>query len=141
MSDIVDNGFEGARLNPVRIVFGGLAFSALAVTLESVAIVVSSLVTGIAYHLWIYGTYGDIQSGFTVGCITALLYTLPFLLRDDYRVHKLLEEPRSMGRVFLVWNYVFLCLALIGFLTKTTEAFFDSTPMLPHVSDRSDRDR
>ena len=123
MSDIVDKGFERAGLNPMRLVLGGLAFSVLVVTLESVAIVCASIVTGITYHTWVYDTSGDFHHYLSVGGITALLYTLPFLLRDDYRVHKLLEEPRSIGRVFLVWNYVFFCLALIGFVTKTTEAF------------------
>ena len=102
----------------MRIVLGGLMFSVLVVTCESIAIVCASLVTGMAYHAWVYGTAGQIEQHLSVGCITALLYTLPFLFRDDYRVHKLLEEPRSVGRVFLVWNYVFFCLGLIGFVTK-----------------------
>ncbi len=123
MSNVLDNGVERASFDPMRLVLGGLMFSVLVVTVESVVIVCASLVTGVAYHAWVYGTLGQISQHLSVGCITALLYTLPFLLRDDYRVHKLLEEPRSVGRVFLVWNYVFFCLALIGFVTKTTEGF------------------
>jgi Undecaprenyl-phosphate glucose phosphotransferase len=117
----------------MRLVLGGLVFSALVVTCESAAIICASILTGVAYHTWVYGTSGDISHYLSVGGITALLYTLPFLLRDDYRVHKLLEEPRSVGRVFLVWNYVFFCLALIGFITKTTEAFSRGSLLLFYV--------
>ncbi|MEQ1576565.1 MAG: undecaprenyl-phosphate glucose phosphotransferase [Hyphomicrobium sp.] len=123
MSDILDKGLERASFSPMRLVLGGLMFSGLVVTCETSAITGASLLTGITYHNWVYGTPGDVSHYLSVGGITALLYTLPFLLRDDYRVHKILEEPRSVGRVFLVWNYVFFCLALIGFVTKTTEAF------------------
>ena len=133
MSDTLNNGVERAGLNPIRLVLGGLMFSVLVVTLESIVITGASLLTGIAYHTWVYGDAGDVRHHLSVGGITALLYTLPFLLRDDYRVHKLLEEPRSVGRVFLVWNYVFFCLALIGFVTKTTEAFSRGSLMLFYV--------
>ena len=102
MSDIVDKGFERAGLNPVRLVLGGLAFSVLVVTLESVAIVCASIVTGITYHTWVYGTSGDFHHYLSVGGITALLYTLPFLLRDDYRVHKLLDNRAASAASFWV---------------------------------------
>lgn len=133
MSDILNSGIERTSLTSVRLVVGGLMFSALVVTLESIVIIGTALLTGVAYHMWMYGDAGDISHYLSVGGITSLLYTLPFLLRDDYRVHKLLEEPRSVGRVFLVWNYVFFCLGLIGFLTKTTEAFSRGTLLLFYV--------
>ena len=133
MSDVLNKSLVRAGLSPMRLVLGGLMFSALVVACESVAIIAASLATGVTYHTWVYGTSGDISHHLSVGGITALLYTLPFLLRDDYRVHKLLEEPRSVGRVFLVWNYVFFCLALIGFVTKTTEAFSRGSLLLFYV--------
>jgi polysaccharide biosynthesis protein PslA len=138
VTDVVENSSvkPGAqsRLSTVRWVVGGLAFSALAVTLETIAIVAASVLTGIAYHGWAYGEAGEISHYTSVGALAALLYTLPFLLRDDYRVHKLLEEPHSVGRVFLVWNYVFFCIGFIGFLTKTTEAFSRGSLLLFYVT-------
>ena len=141
MTDIVDKSFERPRLGSVRVVLGGLVFSALVVTCESAVIIAASIATGTAYHLWAYGTSGQLSHYLSVGCITALLYTLPFLMRDDYRVHKLLEEPRSVGRVYLVWNYVFFCLALIGFVTKTTEAFSRGSLLLFYVCGLASGDR
>jgi len=122
VTDIAEKGPGRFGTATDRLVLGGFSFSILVVTCEAITIMCASVATGVVYHSWVYQDAGDVMQHLSVGGITALLYTLPFLLRDDYRVHKLLEEPRSIGRVFLVWNYVFFCLGLIGFVTKTTEA-------------------
>ena len=54
---------------------------------------------------------------------TGLGYGLAFLIRDEYGVESLLRGRRSPGRMFLVWNLVFIGMAVIGFLTKSTQMF------------------
>jgi polysaccharide biosynthesis protein PslA len=120
---MVQKLLQWSTANSSRLILGSLAFSGLAILAEAATIITSSVLTGAAYHVWAYGDVGDIRHFITAGGLVALLYTLPFLLRDDYQFHKLLEEPRSIGRVFLVWNYAFVTLAVLGFLTKTSEIF------------------
>ncbi len=123
VSYIVQRLRQWSSARTSRFVLGSLAFSGLAVAAEAATIITSSVLTGAAYHLWAYGDIGDVRHYMLAGGLIALLYTLPFLLRDDYQFHKLLEEPRSVGRVFLVWNYAFVTLSVIGFLSKTSGIF------------------
>jgi polysaccharide biosynthesis protein PslA len=123
VSGMVEKLRQWSNTGTSRVVLGSLAFSGLAVAAEAAAIISSSVVTGAVYHLWAYGDVGDVRHYMTAGGLVALLYTLPFLMRDDYQFHKLLEQPRSLGRVFLVWNYAFVTLATLGFLTKTSDIF------------------
>ncbi len=102
-----------------RLKLGDTAFAATALAIDTAIIVAMSVSVGAVYHLWVYGDHGDLASYAGVGLGTALLYTLPFLFRDEYRLHDFLEGRRSIGHIALVWTYAFLCLGLIGFLTKT----------------------
>jgi polysaccharide biosynthesis protein PslA len=123
VSDSIQKVYQADNAGVSRWVLGGFAFSGLAVAAEAATIVTASVVTGAAYHLWAYGEFGDVNHYMMAGGFVALLYTLPFLMRDDYQFHKALEQPRSLGRVFLVWNYAFVTLAVVGFLTKTSGIF------------------
>lgn len=99
----------------------GFAVSLLAV--EAAAIVFIALVTGLAYHKAVYGDLGDIVHYGVVGALTSALFTLPVIFRDEYKFQDFLEGKRSPARTFMFWNYAFLCLALVGFLTKTTGVY------------------
>jgi Undecaprenyl-phosphate glucose phosphotransferase len=106
-----------------RLVLGSAAFTITAFLLDVLAIFGLGLITGIAYHIYAYGAVGDLSNYAEVGGVAALCYTLPFLFRDEYRIQDYLEGRRHPGRTFVVWNYAFLSLAVIGFLTKTTGIF------------------
>ena len=79
--------------------------------------------TGLAYHYIVYREVGSIENYAAVGSLTGLGYGLAFLIRDEYGVESLLRGRRSPGRMFLVWNLVFIGMAVIGFLTKSTQMF------------------
>lgn len=106
-----------------RLAIGNTAFAIIALATESLAILAASVSSGAAYHLAAYGNIGPIEIYFAVGALTALLYTLPFVFRDEYDIEDFLEGRRATRRIFVIWNYAFLCLALFGFLTKTTGIF------------------
>ena len=100
-----------------------LGCSALAVLLEISVIVSVATLTGAAYHYLFYGTAGVVENFFSVGALAALTYTVPFVFRDEYRVQSIVGKKRTVTSAFVVWNYTFLFLAVIGFLTKSTEVF------------------
>ncbi len=106
--------FEVARLT-----ISDIGFTAFALAAEAFVTIAIAAATGIAYHLAEYGVVGDVVAYLEVGALAALFYTLPFLFRDEYRLHTYAEGRRNIGRLFSVWNYTFLCIGLIGFLTKS----------------------
>ncbi|MGD9671516.1 MAG: undecaprenyl-phosphate glucose phosphotransferase [Hyphomicrobiaceae bacterium] len=105
------------------LAIGNTAFAIIALATESLAILTTSVLSGTAYHFVVYDNVGAIETYVAIGALTALLYTLPFIFRDEYGIDRFLECPRATRRIFVIWNYVFLCLALFGFLTKTTGVF------------------
>ncbi len=97
--------------------------SAALVAAEAALIVSVAVVTGVAYHAAAYGEAGDIANYVTVGSLLALMYLLPLLSSGELRAQAFLEGKRSHGRIFIVWNIAFLCLAFVGLMTKTTGIF------------------
>ncbi len=118
---------EGASgedvLSAPRWVIGGFGVVVLATLLEPSFVVAASVLAGMGYHLAIYRDVGSVEIYAGVGLLTGTLYLLPFLFREEYRVQDFLDGRRSPARVFMCWNYAFICLAAIGFLTKTTDIF------------------
>ena len=102
---------------------GRFGFAVTLLAVEAVAIVAMALLTGLAYHQGVYGDLGDIVHYATVGALTSLLFTLPVIFRDEYKFQDFLEGKRAPARTFMTWNYAFLCLATVGFLTKTSGVF------------------
>ena len=102
---------------------GRFGFAVAVLAFEFALIVALALITGAGYHLAAYTDSGDVTHQAAIGVLTALLFTLPIIFRDEYKFQDFLEGRRAPSRAFIRWNYVFLCLAVIGFLTKTTSIF------------------
>jgi Undecaprenyl-phosphate glucose phosphotransferase len=99
------------------------SFSGAAFIIELAAIIASAVLTGCGYHYIVYGAPGSIENYAAIGSLTGLGYGLAFFIRDEYGVESLLEHRRTPGRLFLVWNLAFVGIAVIGFLTKSTQVF------------------
>jgi Undecaprenyl-phosphate glucose phosphotransferase len=98
---------------------GGFAIAAFAF---EVAVIISiAIAVGAGYHLFAYGDTGPFNSYVAIGGIAGLAYTLPFVFREEYSVQAYLDGHRDFERTFIVWNTAFLGLAVVGFLTKSTE--------------------
>ena len=102
---------------------GRIAFAVGTLCAEILTILAVAIVTGAVYHVAVYGDIGEINNYAAVGGLTALIYALPHIFRDAYQVESYLEGRRGLTRTFVVWNTAFLCLGIIGFLTKTTGLF------------------
>lgn len=106
-----------------RISLSGMAVGTLVLSLEALAVLTLSVATGAIYHAAVYGNFGQIPDYLAVGTFMALIVTLPFIFRGDYRLQCLLEGGRRPRDLFLAWNYAFICLFVLGFLTKTTTLY------------------
>lgn len=103
-----------------RLGVGSFGFMVAAASLDVLAVLSAAVLTGLAWHLWVYGSVGSIESYLTVGGLAALFYVLPFLFRNEYRVQDYLDGHRDLARTFFMWNCAVVFLAVIGFMTKTT---------------------
>ncbi len=112
--------FETNLSEVPKLTISDIGFTAFALAAEALVTIAVAAATGIAYHLVEYGVAGDVLAYLEVGTLAALFYMLPFLFRDEYRLHTYAEARRNAGRLFSVWNYTFLCVGLIAFLTKST---------------------
>ncbi|MEW5962386.1 MAG: exopolysaccharide biosynthesis polyprenyl glycosylphosphotransferase [Pseudomonadota bacterium] len=105
------------------LVVGEFALATASMVGVFTTIVVASMLTGWAYHLAAYDQPGSLTWFAAVGVLAALLFTLPFVHRDEYRFEAYTPLSRRLRSIFTSWNYAFLGLALLGFLTKTTGEF------------------
>ena len=99
----------------------GFAGAVFLIELSAIGLV--AILTGLAYHLGVYGVVGSIENYAAVGLLAGLGYALAFLVRDEYGIESLLEGRRNSGRIFLVWNLAFVGLAVVGFLSKSTQIY------------------
>lgn len=111
------------KLPKERWRLGRVGFAVAALTTELLAVVALSVLTGAIYHLYAYGGMGMLDLYARFGFLAAFLYTLPFLFRNEYQFNDYLEDRKSLGRITRVWGFIFACLAVVGFLTKTTDAY------------------
>jgi Undecaprenyl-phosphate glucose phosphotransferase len=105
--------------------FGPVAFA-----LDFVGIISASLLTGIVYHLAIYGDTGPFYVFLRSGIIVAFFFTLPFLFREKYNLASYITNDTSIPGLFLIWNYAFFSMFTLDFLTKSTDILSRGTLVL-----------
>ncbi|HWV51981.1 undecaprenyl-phosphate glucose phosphotransferase [Pseudorhodoplanes sp.] len=87
---------------------------------DAATIILVSVGTGILYHKFAYQDAGPVADYVQVGLMTALLYLVPCLYRDEYLVTKHLKFDLRPAQIARYWTFAFICLVIIGFLTKTS---------------------
>ncbi len=99
------------------------AFATLGAMADFLVIIAASVLSSAAYHWAFYGSYGLLDDYLATGLLAALIYVPMQILRKSYLVNTLLTEGRRVESMFYGWNYVFLALLIIGFLTKETAIY------------------
>lgn len=102
---------------------GQPGFAIIGVLVDILTVVGLSVLTGALYHIIAYGGVGMVEFYARLGILTAGLYVLPFVFRNEYTFNAYLERGRSLGRIAWLWAIAFAALAVIGFITKTTEMY------------------
>jgi polysaccharide biosynthesis protein PslA len=106
-----------------RRAFSKSAVTCAIVSAETLLIIAAAVVSGVGYHYVVHGTIGSTVNYTAFGMLAALLYTVPFVGQGESSIRTFLAGGQSMPRIVLRWHVAFLLIAVIGFLTKTTDEF------------------
>ena len=87
---------------------------------DAATVILMSVGTGILYHTLAYQEAGPVTDYVQVGLMTALLYLIPCMYRDEYLFSKHLKFDLRPAQIARYWTFAFICLVIIGFLSKTS---------------------
>ena len=120
MVDASQNSVPGRLKSGNNFSISGTTFALLAFLIDALVIIVVASATGLVYHEVVYNSQTPLNYYPQFGVMVALFFCLPFIFKDKYNYKSYVIEKIEIERIFLVWNFAFFCVALIGFLTKTT---------------------
>ncbi len=87
--------------------------------LADVALIVAmSCFTGVAYHLVVYGDYGNVDSFVQGGVVAACIFAISNLFRREYRLPNFFSFRPHARRTIQLWNVTLICMLMLGFLTQ-----------------------
>lgn len=98
------------------------------------AIVIMSLLTGLSYHLMVYGEKGDIASFVQVGMLSAIIFVTANLFRGEYALANFFAFRPHLRRSIQLWNVTFVCLLALAFLAQVTVIYSRGWIILFYIS-------
>jgi Undecaprenyl-phosphate glucose phosphotransferase len=90
---------------------------------DVVVIVATAWLTGVGYHLAVYGLAGNILSYLEVGLLSAIVFVLPKLARGEYKLTNFFAFKPQLRRTLRLWNVTLICLLALGFLAQISVLF------------------
>lgn len=91
----------------------------LGISIETLIIVLLSVVTGVVYHMATYADMGSLMQFVGFGLLVAALFEMPLVMHSHYMMEHDHVGRRSIARMANAWAYAFMWIALIALLTKT----------------------
>jgi hypothetical protein len=93
-----------------------------------------SCLTGIAYHLVVYGNRGSIASFVQVGLLAASIFAISNLFRREYPLPNFFSFKPHARRTIQLWNVTLVCLLMLGFLAQISVDYSRGWILLFYVS-------
>ncbi len=93
-------------------------FSITIFLLDIALIVATSCLTGVVYHLAVYGETGHIASFVQVGLLAATIFACANVFRGEYHLPNFFSFKPHARRTIQLWNVTLICLAMLGFLLQ-----------------------
>ena len=109
---------QSGRLLRTWAVLSRGTFSGAIFLIDAALIVAMSCLTGIAYHLVVYGDSGDIGSYVQLGMLAASIFTISNIFRGEYRLPNFFTFKPHGRRTIQLWNVTLICLLMLGFLAR-----------------------
>ncbi len=95
-------------------------FAAIAALSDAGAILLAAIVSGTVYHAAFYEAAGMFEAHTTIGSVMVALFCVPSAVRHDYDATNVVAFRAQWPRAFALWNIAFLCMIILGFVTKTS---------------------
>jgi hypothetical protein len=96
----------------------------VAVFLTDIAFIVAmSCLTGVAYHLAIYGEPGNVGSFIQLGVLAASIFAVSNAFRGEYRLPSFFTFKPHGRRTVQLWNVTLISLLALGFLSHISDDY------------------
>jgi polysaccharide biosynthesis protein PslA len=102
--------------------------------IEVAAIISMSLLTGMIYHLVVYGDKGEVLVFFQVGVLAAIIFAIANLFRGEYTLGNFHRFRPHVRRSTQLWNVTFVCLLAFAFLAQISVIYSRGWIVLFYVS-------
>jgi Undecaprenyl-phosphate glucose phosphotransferase len=86
--------------------------------LDCIIIVGSSILCGSAYHRWVHGSVGDLETSLAIGLLVAVNFTTILASRGSYKPLNLVALQTRIKETTAIWLIVFSLLLAVVFLLK-----------------------
>jgi Undecaprenyl-phosphate glucose phosphotransferase len=87
-------------------------------SLDCIIILASSILSGFAYHKWVLGSGGDLETSLAVGLLVAVNFTTVLAARGSYKPLGLIALQTRLKEAVTIWFIVFSLLLAVVFLLK-----------------------
>jgi Undecaprenyl-phosphate glucose phosphotransferase len=105
-----------------------------AALVEAGAILATSIVVGVAYHIAVYEDIGILGNYDAIGLVVATLFVAPNASRGAYAIENLLTFRHDIRFAFTYWNVAFFLALGFGFIIKASADFSRGAVMLFYVA-------
>jgi Undecaprenyl-phosphate glucose phosphotransferase len=112
----------------------GEFLSILIVLIDVAAVVAMSVASGAVYHQFAYDRFGDLETYLRIGAVVALVVVVSNLSRGEYQLSNFIAGGRHVRRTVQLWNVTFVCLLVLGFITKVSDIYSRGWIVLYYVS-------
>jgi Undecaprenyl-phosphate glucose phosphotransferase len=90
--------------------------------LADITVIMSmALLTGIGYHLAVYGEFGDTLAFAYIGLLAASIFVISNLFRGEYKLPNIIGVKYHLRHSVQLWNVTYVCLLGLAFLAKAIE--------------------
>jgi Undecaprenyl-phosphate glucose phosphotransferase len=103
--------------------FSRTSFFTATLLSDVAVIVIMSWLTGVGYHLLVYGHAGDMISFLEVGLLSAIIFVMPNLFRGEYVLSNFFSFRPHLRRSIRLWNGTIICLLAVGFLAQISGVY------------------
>jgi undecaprenyl-phosphate galactose phosphotransferase/putative colanic acid biosynthesis UDP-glucose lipid carrier transferase len=86
-------------------------------------IILGSVISGVGYHLQVFGHVGDVESFIGIGCNAAFIFVLLARSQGMYRPAAIHSKPRQLRSLFMAWCVVLFATVALLFLLKVAHSY------------------
>jgi undecaprenyl-phosphate galactose phosphotransferase/putative colanic acid biosynthesis UDP-glucose lipid carrier transferase len=90
---------------------------------DLILILVTSLLTGVAYHILFLNSLGPVETFLSVGGVICVNFSAILAARGDYRPQNLVDFWKQAREITGVWLFIFLVLSAVGFSFKISDSY------------------